>query len=138
MTIHVMSRENAIKYSHQQHNETSAVISISDCDKSSPILDTNPDNGITARCKLKFNDVDRGEENCITNAHALEIVSFVTKNAKTADRLIVHCEAGVSRSAGVAAAIMKAIYNDDKEIFNSRRYRPNMTCYRTVLNAFYV
>ena len=132
-----MSRSNAVKYSEAQHNETSAVISISDCDKDSPKLENNPNNGIVARRKVKFDDVERGADNCITEADALKIVSFVSETAKSQDRLIVHCEAGVSRSAGVAAAILKALTGDDKEVFNNPRYVPNMTCYRAVLNAFY-
>ena len=48
----------------------------------------------------------------------------------------MHCEAGQSRSAGVAAAIMKYLYNNDTDIFNNRYYKPNMLCYRKVLNAF--
>ena len=137
MTIHIMSRSNAIKYSNAQHSETSAVISISDCDKDSPVLENNPNNGIAAQCKVKFDDVERGANNCITEADALRIVSFVSDNAKSQDRLIVQCEAGVSRSAGVAAAILKALTGNDREVFNSPRYVPNMTCYRTVLNAFH-
>jgi len=137
MTIHIMSRNNAIKYSQEQHSEITAFISISDCDKDSPMLENNPNNGIKARCKLKFDDVERGQNNCITEADALKIVTFVAQNVKIANKLIVHCEAGVSRSAGVAAAIMKAIYDDDRPVFNSRKYVPNMTCYRMVLNAFY-
>ena len=137
MTIHIMSRSNAIEYSKGQHKETSAVISISDCDKDSPMLENNPNNGIIARCKVKFDDVERGADNCIAETDALKIVSFVSKIAKNQDRLIVHCEAGVSRSAGVAAAILKALTGDDREVFNSPRYVPNMTCYRAVLNAFH-
>ena len=90
-----------------------------------------------ARCKVKFDDVERGAANCITEADALKIVSFVAEEEKCIDKLIVHCEAGVSRSAGVAAAIMKALYDDDRPVFNNPRYVPNMTCYRTVLNVFY-
>ena len=56
MTIQVMSRSNIIKYSKEQHGDTSAVISISDCDKDPPKLDNNPSNGIIARCKVKFDD----------------------------------------------------------------------------------
>ena len=137
MTIHIMSRSNAIKYSMEHHHQTSAVISISDCDKESPMLENNPDNGIMARCMVKFDDVERGADNCITEIDALKIVSFVAEVATNQDMLIVHCEAGVSRSAGVAAAIMKAVNGDDWEVFNNHRYIPNMTCYRTVLNAFH-
>ena len=137
MNIHVMSRANAMKYSYKPHSETAAVISISDCAKESPILENNPDNGITAQLKLKFDDVERGETNCITEDDASKIVSFVREYAVDQDLLIVHCEAGVSRSAGTAAAIMKAVKGNDWDIFDNPRYVPNMTCYRTVLNAFY-
>ena len=40
-------------------------------------------------------------------------------------------------NAGVAAAIMKALFGDDWEVFDNPKYVPNMTCYRTVLDAFY-
>jgi hypothetical protein len=46
----------------------------------------------------------------------------------------VHCGAGVSRSAGVAAALGKWLNNDDGFIFNNFSYCPNFTCYRLVLN----
>ena len=137
MTIKVMSRGNAVKYSFEPHDVKAAVISISDCDKESPMLDNNPNNGIAAQCKVRFDDVDSGAANCITKRDAQTIVSFVTDIAKNHEKLIVHCEAGVSRSAGVAAAIMKALYGDDWEVFGNQQYVPNMTCYRTVLDAFY-
>ena len=66
MTIQIMSRSKAIKYSCEHHNETSAVISISDCDKDSPKLENNPNNGIMMRCRVKFDDVERGVQGCIT------------------------------------------------------------------------
>ena len=137
LLIQVMSRAGVIEYFRKPHNEALAVISISDCDKDSPILENKPDNGVAAHLKLKFDDVERGEANCITEEDALKIVSFVRECAMVQNRLIVHCEAGVSRSAGTAAAIMKAINGNDWDIFDKPRYVPNMTCYRTVLNAFY-
>ena len=137
MIINVMSRENAVKYSFDTHKEKVAVLSISDSDKEFPRLENNPDNGIIWRCKVKFDDVEKGEKHCITEEDALNIYSFVTSVAESYDTLIVHCEAGVSRSAGVAAAIMKAINGDDWDVFSNPKYVPNMTCYRTVLNTFF-
>ena len=58
-----------------------------------------------------------------------EMKDFVTQ-------IIVHCEAGVSRSAGVAAAIGKYLNGDDMFIFGAPRFSPNITCYRKVLNTF--
>lgn len=88
---------------------------------------------------LTFDDVDFEDrvkgEFPITDNQALDIARFVKSLPPTIDSIIVHCEAGVSRSAGVAAAIMKWMWNDDSQIFDQPSYRPNMMCYRKVLNA---
>lgn len=42
----------------------------------------------------------------------------------------------MSRSAGIAAAIMKHIGDDERQIWDSKKYRPNMTCYHKLLEAF--
>jgi len=51
--------------------------------------------------------------------------------------LVVQCEAGISRSAGVAAAIDKYANDSPADwIFKSGKFVPNMTVYNKVLNAF--
>ena len=49
--------------------------------------------------------------------------------------LWVHCDAGVSRSAGVAAAIMKFLTGDDSEIYDNPYHRPNSHCYTLTLQT---
>jgi len=137
LNIQVMSRTEAVQFSHSAHHAIIAVISISDCDKDSPDLHNNPENGIVYQSKIHFDDVEEGEYNCITNNEAMQIALFVFSIKDKADLLIVHCEAGVSRSAGVAAAIMKFIDDDDTPIFDSHDYGPNMTCYRKALKALF-
>jgi predicted protein tyrosine phosphatase len=63
------------------------------------------------------------------------ILCFVTSNmTPPVEHILVHCDAGVSRSAGVAAALAKAVYGqDDSEFFS--RYHPNRRVYRAILNA---
>lgn len=108
-----------------------AVISICDTDRENPHFIS----GVKV-CNLQFDDVDSGE-NCMTESDALKICDFVNFiTLHNYDVLIVHCEAGISRSSGVAAAIMKYIYNDDWEIFNNKLYYPNMFCYKLVLETF--
>ncbi|MBR1496099.1 MAG: metallophosphoesterase [Oscillospiraceae bacterium] len=51
------------------------------------------------------------------------------------ETLIVHCDAGISRSAGVAAAIGKCCNGDDRAFFRGGRYCPNMWCYRKTMAA---
>lgn len=49
--------------------------------------------------------------------------------------VIVHCDAGISRSAGVAAAILKHTTGDDSSIFENGLYDPNLWCYQKTLAA---
>ena len=137
MNIQVMSRAKAQQFSYSAHHATIAIISISDCDKEFPNLRNNPGNGIVYQSKFHFDDVDDGDTHCITDTDAMGIATFVFSIKDKANLLIVHCEAGVSRSAGVAAAIMKFIDDDDTPIFDSYEYRPNMTCYKKVLRALF-
>ena len=136
--IRILNRKEAKKFSCESHDFKTAIISITDTDKADVIFEKNEINGIRAVLRLKFDDVERDykNEHCITKEDAENIVKFVNKNKNKVDKFIVHCEAGVSRSAGVGAAIMKAINGDDWVVFNNPTMCPNMKCYRTVLNAF--
>lgn len=48
-------------------------------------------------------------------------------------RIIVHCDAGMSRSAGIAAALARHYNGDDVWFFENKT--PNRLVYRTVLDA---
>ena len=48
--------------------------------------------------------------------------------------VVVHCEAGISRSAGVAGALAKHFLGTDKEFF-TYPFLPNRLAYRLLLNA---
>lgn len=62
--------------------------------------------------------------------NAKEIIDFWNEiNSKL---LIVHCEAGVSRSPAIAAALTKI--NEEDDNFYFKNYRPNSLVYRTILN----
>ena len=113
--IRILNRKEAKKFSYESHDFKTAIISITDTDKADVIFEKNEANGIRAVLRLKFDDVERDykNEHCITKEDAENIVKFVNKNKNKVDKFIVHCEAGVSRSAGVGAAIMKALNGDD-------------------------
>ncbi len=90
--------------------------------------------------RLSFPDADapselHGEETLFSKAKAEEIWKLVRAHQGSIERLIVHCDAGLSRSPGVAAAISKALTGDDSQYFGGR-YRPNMRVYRTLLEAY--
>ena len=136
--IRILNRKEAKKFSCESHDFKTAIISITDTDKADVIFEKNETNESRAVLRLKFDDVERDykNEHCITKEDAESIVKFVNKNKNKVDKFIVHCEAGVSRSAGVGAAIMKALNGDDWDVFKNPLKCPNMKCYRTVLNAF--
>lgn len=135
MLFQVMNRSDARKYSYQTHGHKYIIISISDMtdeankfNRSSELLDV---------LSLWFDDEEKPHPNCITSDDAYKIINFVNKYVDKVDEIVVHCSAGVSRSAGVCAALMCIILGSDKYIFENPKFCPNMTCYRTVLNAYF-
>lgn len=138
MDVIVKSQHDIEEYAMEEHDKSSVIISIaSKCMPSAMILPCKL-NGIKDILFLNFNDTDCNDDvsGCISTKDALQIKEFVQKYIENddLDLIIVQCEAGRSRSAGVAAAILKFIWNDDTSIFNNTMYNPNMLCYRTVLN----
>jgi 8-oxo-dGTP diphosphatase len=65
--------------------------------------------------------------------HARAIYDFVSEYPEDMT-VVVHCEAGLSRSAGVAAALSKFYNGNDKEFFERRR--PNSRVYSKLLDYF--
>jgi len=66
--------------------------------------------------------------------HADQILDLVAAHP-TAEHFIVHCDAGISRSSAIAAAISKITCGDDSEYFHGCRYHPNRRVYRGILEA---
>ncbi len=70
-----------------------------------------------------------------TDNDARIILDFVQDCRIDIDLIVVHCEAGISRSAGVAGAL-SLIYNGSDEYY-FHRYLPNIFVYRSILNAYH-
>jgi predicted protein tyrosine phosphatase len=67
---------------------------------------------------------------------AAQIVDFVEGIKDRIKGILVHCEAGVSRSAAVAAVIELVLNGSDERVFQDRRYSPNQYVYRKLLKAW--
>ena len=134
----VMNRPNAKKYSYQPHKEKSIIISITDPEAPYNNFNRDHDNGIIAVLPIKFADVNRGDINCITKEQANKIATFVKRYIEQVDVVLVHCEAGQSRSAGCAAAILKWSTGSDSLIYDNPRYTPNSTVYSYILEALFM
>lgn len=88
--------------------------------------------------RLVFPDFDEPAPNtpsALAGAeHARAIWDFIEQHLEGLERVVLHCDAGVSRSPAVAAALAKCLEGDDSEFF--RRYRPNMRVYRALLDEW--
>lgn len=130
--IYVMSKQNAYAYSQDEFIPPTIIVSINDDFSSVPNFPDNP--SILDICYSYFADEEDGPE-AMTDEDAKAIVDFLANWIDQDVDIVVHCGAGVSRSAGTAAAIMLMLNGDDSLIFGSAQYAPNMNCYRRMLNA---
>lgn len=126
-TVTVLSREDAIRLAGSFGKDT-CVISIV----------TPGETNVNFPCDtLHIAFYDTTEPIGISIADAVQIKNFVNQElAKRIKHLVVHCDVGVSRSAGVAAAILKATGQDESEILDNPNYFINARCYAFVLTAF--
>ena len=86
--------------------------------------------------RLAFDDVEpnrrdsRGGRTPMTPGQAREILAFVEAHLERLELIVVHCEAGVSRSPAVAAALWRWLEGTRGPFFE--RFRPNAHVYRTM------
>ena len=115
----------------REYDQPFVNISITDPDKEKidfPLTENRKD-----VLQISFYDVEADDKTFfpITKDDAKKIAEFALKHK---DKLIVvNCEAGLCRSAGIAAALSYYLNGTDKFFFNV--YLPNKTVYRAILNA---
>lgn len=135
MQIYVYSR-NAIRAT-QPHEVPHIVISItSAADDEAPLRKNENCIGIL---RLSFPDADAPtdqfpEAALFSEDDATRIWNFVREHQTAVERILIRCDAGVSRSAAVGAALSKVLNDDDSEFFGGR-YRPNARVYKMLLEA---
>jgi predicted protein tyrosine phosphatase len=86
--------------------------------------------------RLSFHDLespqpDLPEAKLFTHEDSRSILRFVEKNRSSVRLIVCHCDAGMSRSAGVAAALSRWLQDEDSAFF--RHYVPNRLVYDTLL-----
>ncbi len=87
--------------------------------------------------RLKFDDVSVLMPHYVafSTEDARRVLAFAAKVWPKADVLHVHCEAGISRSAGVAAAL-SCLYFGENARFFLPPFRPNSLVYYTILDIY--
>lgn len=130
--IRIMSRNEAKQYSAHKNIPDSVIISIYSTGDIPCRFFANEH--IKAVGKWCFDDL--ANEQGISIEQAKQIADFV-KRHKDIHTMVVHCDAGISRSAGIAAAIAAWAFGNDSQIFDDPQYIPNMRCYRFMVRALF-
>lgn len=84
--------------------------------------------------RLQFHDINEPSDKyrLMSKEDAKRVVDFMYQFEQEAQMFLIHCEAGLSRSAGVAAAL-SWLLNGDDNYFYSYAFRPNAFCRRKVI-----
>ena len=133
MKFTVLDRTKAKKYSYKTHGYEYIVISINDVDEMPNRF--NHTDELIGVLYLCFDDIVNEDPLSIKDSDSDKIVEFMSRH-QDIEECVVHCHAGVSRSAGVAAALSLVFNGSDKEILENPRFSPNMLCYHSVLDAY--
>lgn len=125
------------EYDAENIDEPTLIISISSTDDKLPLIMNEADNENIRHIEyLQFDDIDTDE-----SVHGLKpmsdedagcIVDAFLQYVDGVSRIIVHCDAGYSRSPAVAAALAKALRESDEEFFG-HDYCINNHVYTTLL-----
>ena len=89
--------------------------------------------------RLCFQDITDGRcSDAFQKEHAKQIVSFFERIAgkEDIDCVFVCCDAGISRSPAIAAALMREQGQNDDCIWSDAEYDPNPLVYRRLCHAF--
>lgn len=132
MLVHVSSRDRVNNVLKTCVGSVS-VISITDPDSDPAQLECDEQFIL----RQQFHDLDRihpklTEVTYFSDLHAEEIVDFVLFHRS--DNIVVHCEAGVSRSPAIAAAISQHFGIPAWSLF--RQYAPNLMVFAILMNEF--
>ncbi len=132
MNILILSKKRAAEFSW---DNPWACISISSPTLSHPVISKT---NLVDLLQMEFYDAEfvypgLDPEFMFNRDHAIQILDFVDSVVDQIDLLMVHCEAGMSRSPAVGASIAKLRWDDDKVFFS--KYTPNMKIYRQMMDA---
>ncbi len=128
--IYIKNREQ-IKNGFIPENGKSILISITTPDQIHPVFN---DQYISV-FRLKFDDTDTDTSLKIFNdKDAKNILDFVYYH-RNIDNIVINCDVGVSRSAGIGAALSYLLYGTDKPITDIKPLY-NKKVYRVMINTF--
>ena len=115
------------------------VISIHDPNTKPPRVRQQP--GFRAKLVLSFDDAEEipdtaepGEIVLMSREQAEQIRAFIETHRSDVGTVVLHCEAGMSRSPAVAAALCRAFGDNDHPFW--QEYQPNRYVYNLLTQVF--
>ncbi|MCH7604964.1 hypothetical protein IID24_03180 [Patescibacteria group bacterium] len=139
MKIKVINRGSAETYGVPLLSEDYVLISISCPGDKANVFTKPPCKGVLF---LQFDDIDAPAHilkdlkcTLFCEDDAKKILDFYQKYKDLVGHLIVHCDAGISRSPAVAAALDKIETGWDQDWF--KKYLPNRRVYSLILTEYY-
>lgn len=137
MKYHILSEMEAIQWSYQPSLPKTLIISITCPEAPLPTFGASPQ--IQHIHRMSFHDLEKAyHSKCqlLTKEQILTLKTVLDTYASRVDEIIIHCAAGISRSAAIGAGI--ALYLQDSDDFvwsgsNHRRFFPNRHCF-TLMN----
>lgn len=144
MNVYVLNKHSAqMFHSDLIGNKPYAMISILSNPKESIKLENDPNRLFYLR--MNFDDIDRDIDRDIdptkyrlfNQEDAKEILSFAKKIKNNVDAIVVHCEAGISRSPAVGLALAQLLDAKNQDRIEYRFPLYNRHVYNTILKTHF-
>lgn len=141
MKLFILNKSKAERLSYTDYSADRVIISISTPGDEKAEFNLG-NSTIKDILYLSFYDISTETQDifkgypAMSDEDAIKIKNFVLKWKDKVDTIWVHCDIGMSRSAGVAAGLLEGLGQDNSFIIKSKMYYPNMLCYQKTLNAF--
>lgn len=129
--IFAVSKAEALE---RARNLTRPTIIISLTSPDEPEIDFGSSPDLLGILHLHFGDIDYPDSSAMSSEDADAILDFIEEYSERYVQVVVHCYEGVSRSAGVAAALQCLLVGRDS-IHGDWHYRPNPLCYGKMMEA---
>lgn len=132
--IKIMGKEECTAYSLKNLKSNCIIISINDSGYDTVIHENFK---IIDVLSLEFDDINIPINNMklMTIDDGYKIKSFVDKYKSSVNKIVVHCTAGISRSAAVGCCLARYLNGDDTYLFKTGKYMPNKFVYKCLCNA---
>jgi len=137
MEILTFNRWTAESWTAESFEGNRPYLVISITDPKQPEAKIPKNENIRGILRVQFDDIDKEINGYkqIDSYQADQIASFIKHGIRFVDFIVVHCEAGISRSAGVSMAITDWMIANDMEVREKEYPCANRLVYRMVYES---